>query len=808
METGLFNCLMAGFKNNKDIYMLRNYILIALRNIQRQKVYSIITISGLIIGLTVFIFFALMNEFLATFNQFHENTDRIYSVVQVLPGGNDGDQNNAITPSPLVPAMLNDYPEIESASRYFPAGRMIVKHQDKIFYESGVKFVDPEFLSIFSFELKRGDSKTALSKPYSIILSKNMAEKYFGNENPIGKSLTLDNQIEVTISGVAGKIPRNTSIRFSALVSFETAKALYTNFDNWEVRKLTSILMLDNVNNSEKLEAKFTGFIQKYYPDSSQKPKSLYLHPLNDFFLNSQSIECQWGSGGANFTVLWIIAALLLIIAIINFMNLSTARYVTRANEVGVRKVIGANRFHLIKQFLGESLIMSLISLPIAIILFQFSQPLFLTHLDDFADLSLWNSPNVLLLVFVVTILTGIIAGSYPAFYLSAFKPIKVLKGNIQNRKEKGRLRKALVIVQFSFSIILILMTIVSIKQSNHNANLSLGFDRNNIIAVEMTGKAKDNLEIMKKELMRHNDVLYVSASAAIPIDWEIPKRILPEGAGEDESVKMEVYDTDYGFIELLGIDILNGRSFTQSFNDEANFIINETAAKQFGLENPIGKRIKIEENTGTVVGVAKDYHFSSLYFEALKPAILNINKENLNFMLVKCSNENSIAGVVDFIKTEWQAINLDLPFEQITLNQFFEDSNSGDNTASMTGFIGTLAILLSCLGLFGLSTFAVERKIKEIGIRKVLGASISGIIKMLISKFLLLVVIANIIALPLAYFLMNMMIQFLYAYPISIGLEIFIVTSVITITVAFITTASQTFKAAVSNPINALRYE
>jgi putative ABC transport system permease protein len=808
METELSGCLMAGFKNNRINMMIKNYILIALRNIQRQKIYSIITISGLIVGLTVFIFFALMNEFLSTFNEFHQNANRIYSVVQVLPGGIDGDQHNAITPSPLKKAMLEEYPEIESASRFFPTGRMIVKHQDIVFYESGIRFVDPEFLSIFSFNLINGNSETALSKPYSIVLTQNMANKYFGDENPIGKSLTLNNKTDVTITGIAENVPKNSSIRFSSLVSIETANELFPKLDDWESQKLTSILMLTSANKPIQLENKFSGFLEKYYPESPQKPKKLYLHSLNDFFLNSQGIKCQWGSGGANFTVLWIVAALLLIIAIINFMNLSTARYVTRANEVGVRKVIGAKRFNLINQFMGESFVMSFLALPIAIILFEILRPIFVTYIDDLLVLSLWDTPHILLLVFVVTVFTGILAGSYPAFYLSAFKPINVLKGKMDTGKKGGRLRKILVVVQFSFSIILILMTVVSIQQSNHNLNLDLGFERENIITVEVTGKAKDNLEIMKKELLRHNDIASVSATASLPIDWEMQKRILPEGAGEDESLNMNVYDVDYGFIEMLNIQINEGRSFSLSHKDKANFVINETAVEQLQWINPIGKRLKIDEQTGTVVGVAKDYHFKSLYFEALAPAILNINQDNLNYMLIKCSSTQSVETVIEYVKYHWQRINPDLPFEQTTLDQFFEDSNSGDNTAEMAGFIGTLAILLSCLGLFGLSTFAVERRIKEIGIRKVLGASIAGITKMLISKFLKLVVIANIIALPIAWYLMNMMIQFLYAYPINIGFEIFFFTTLITLIVAFITVSSQTLKTALINPIDSLRYE
>lgn len=744
--------------------MYKNYLKIALRNLNKQKVYSVITLSGLVLGLGTFILFALLSDFISNFDTFHSKGDRIYSVVQVLPGGIDGDQHSAIMPAPFVPALLNEFSEIEIASRYFPPGRKIVKCQEKIFYENGIRFVDPDFLAIFSFRMRIGEAETALSKPYSIVLSEASALKYFGNENPIGKSLSLDNKVDVTVTGVIENVPKNSSIKFDFLVSMATANTLYDWMNNWKVNKQAAFLLLAQGTGAKQLEDKFSLMIDKYYAESPDSPKSYYLHPLSDFFLQSMKIENNWQSGGANFTVLWIVAALLLVIASINFMNLSTARYITRANEVGMRKVIGASRFHLIKQFLGESILMAFIALPFAILFFVLIRSAFIAYVDNSVNLSL-NNPGVLILTFIVTLLTGIFAGSYPAFYLSAFQPVEVLKGKLQAGKKGGRLRKALVVVQFSFSIILIIMTVVSVKQSNYNSKVDLGFDRSRIIAVEISGDARENLDILKKELVGHKDILAVSASAALPIEWETIQRVFPEGTNEDESMNMNVYGIDYGFVEMLDLKVRQGRSFGQDYNDNENILLNETAVRHLKWANPIGKQITIGDTKKRVIGIVKDFHFKSIFFDDISPTVLRLTPEELNYVLVKYSSPDSRSAVLKFIEEKWNGLNPDLPFESMTLDYYFEDVYSGDKTAEMAGAIGLMAIFLSCMGLLGLSSFAVERRIKEIGIRKVLGASVSGIIRMLTYKFMKLVLIANIIAMPIAYFLMYNMIHFLYAY-------------------------------------------
>ncbi|MFC2168100.1 ABC transporter permease [Acidobacteriota bacterium] len=788
--------------------MLLNYIKIAFRNLQRQKIYSFISMSSLALGLGFFIMFALMSNFFSSFDNFHDKANRIFGVVQVLSGGADGEQHSAITPTPLAETLVSEFPEIEKATRYFPPGRMVVTYQDKIFYETGIRFVDSSFLSVFSFPLKKGDSETVLSKPYSVLLTEETASKYFDNEDPLGKILTLDNSIEVTVTGVTDNVPKNSTLNYDFLISMETAKNLSHWTEDWKVNNQALFLLLSEGSDPSSLESKLPLVIDKYYPVSKDSPTKIYLFPLLDIFLKSFEIDSYWGSGQISF-LFWIIPILLLFVACINFMNLSTARYVMRAKEVGLRKVIGAQRFQLIKQFIGEAVILTFLSLPIAIVLFEFIHPLFSVITGDSIDFNIWNKPHILGFILIVTFLTGLIAGSYPAFYLSVFKPIKVLKGNIQVGKKGGRLRKTLVVVQFTFSIILIVMTVVSIKQLDFNFKVDLGFNRAQIVAVEIAGKARKNLENLKQELKKDKDIVAVSASVGLPVSWETNRRVFPEGSSDDESINMNTYGIDHEFIELLDLKITEGRSFSPLFNDTGNYIINETAVRHLNWESPLGKQLTVGDNKGTVIGVASDFHFQSLYLTGMMPSVLYLDSENVNYMYIKYTSPDKFSGVLLSIEELWKVFAPDLPFEYVLLNDHFEDVyRSGDKTAQMSALIGGIAIFLSCLGLFGLSSFAVERRKKEIGIRKILGASVAKIIRMLVKEFIFLIVVANFIALPISYFLMQSMIQFLYAYPMKMGAMIFLLTAAITLFIAFITVISLTLKAAFSNPIDSLRYE
>jgi putative ABC transport system permease protein len=788
--------------------MFKNYIKIALRNIKRQKIYSLITMSGLILGLSVFIMFALLSDFTSNFDSCHENADRIYAVVQVHSSTQEGEQHSAIIPAPLVPALKSEFPEIEKAAGYYPPGRMIVKHQDRIFYESGGRFVDPDFLSIFTFDMIAGEKESALLRANSVVMTKDSALKYFGDEDPVGKTLTLDNKIDVVVTGITENPPNNSSIIYDFLVSMGTARTLYDWMDDWSVNNQAAFLLLSEGAESANLEEKFSLFIDKYYPDTPKSPGRFYLHSLWNFFLGSEGIDSYWGGGQVSYVTIWIVAVLLLIIACINFMNISTARYITRSQEVGMRKVVGASRGQLVKQFLGESTLMALISMPVAILLYELLRPVFAANLGRIFDISILDRPHILIMIFLVTILTGVFAGSYPAFYLSASQPVQVFQKRLLTGKKGSRFRKFLVVVQFTFSIILILMTVISIKQSHHNLNVDLGFDRTNIVAITISDEARDKLEIFKNELVRNKDIISVSASAALPIEWNAESRVLPEGAIEQEAIFMNVYGIDIGLIEMLDLHIVQGRSFSQKYTDSGSFIINETAVRQLQWEDPIGKRITLRGQKGTVIGVAQDFHFKSILLEKMSPAVLYLGQDELNYMFIKYSTPESLPAVVEYIREKWNIVAPDLPFEYITLENAFYEVFQGDKTSEMTGILGTLAIFLSCLGLFGLSSYSVERRVKEIGIRKVLGASVSRIVGMLTKDFVKLVAIANLIAIPIAYFMMNAIIHFVYAYPISIGVGIFILTAISTLVVAFLTVSALTIRSALANPVDSLKYE
>jgi len=788
--------------------MLSNYIKIAWRYLTKHKIYSAITISGLVLGLAVFILFALMLFSQSNFDSFHKNADRIYCVVQVLSRGVERDYHSAITPAPLKDALLAEFPEIEKAARFSPQGRFVVRHRDKLFYENRIRFADADFLSIFTFNLIKGQPDTVLSNPYSIVLTETSALKYFGNEDPIGKSLTINNDFDVVVTGIIEDIPMNSSIRFDFLVSMETAGAMNIRMDDWSDNNQATFLLLSNGASPTKLDAKLSALIQRYYPDSPESPQQLYLHPMQDFRLNSAEIDCYWSNARISYIAIWIVAVLILIIACINFMNLSTACYALRANEVGIRKVIGAKRMQLIKQFLGESMLMAFISLPLAMLVSEIARPGMIAIMGGIFIASIWEFPSVLILTFGVTILTGLFAGSYPAFYVSAFQAVQVFKGRLIKGKKGSRFRKILVVTQFTFSIILILMTIITIKQTNHNLDVDLGFDRSGIIAANLNHEARTKLDVLKKELARHADIVSVSAAAALPIEWDTEEQVVPEGVAKEDALNMNTYAVDYGFIEMLGIKIRQGRSFSQDFADVNNFIINETAAEQLQWENPIGKQLVIGEKKGMVIGVTEDYHFKSIFLSKITPAVLYLDPDGLNFVYVKVSSPDKISSAAEYMKKQWNILVPNQPLEYETLENAFEDMNSGDRTAQLTGTLGVMAIFLSCLGLFGLSSYAIERRIKEIGIRKVLGASVSGIVQMLIKDFMKLVVIANIIAIPITYFFMNWLIHFIYSYPTNIGAGVFILCTVLSLLVAFLTVSFLTIKSALLNPAESLRYE
>jgi len=787
--------------------MFLNYLKTTLRNLLKNKVYSLFTVFGLAIGLTIFIIAVLYVDFILKFDTFHKNAERIYGIVQVVPSGNKGEQHSLITPGPLLSSILNEFPEIESGTRFFYSGREIVQYQDKIFYEDGVIYSDQNFLSVFTYKMTQGNPETALAEPNSIVLTESIALKYFGDENPIGKSLTINNTKELLVTGIMEDVPKNSSVQFDLLISLGTAEANWLN--DWASNYMTTCIMLPKKYDEAQVENKFAGFITKHFPDSPDSPFRMYLFPLLDFHLKSQHIRSNlyWDTT-TQIYMAFATGLLFLLVVCLNYMSLSTARYMNRAKEVGMRKVVGAHRVQVAKQFLGESLIIAFIALPVAIIIYQLVIPHYSALWGNRENLSLWKSPYPMIYLIGIALFTGIISGSYPAFFLSAFKPVQVLKGNLQSGKKGTRIRKIFVVSQFAISVFLIIFAVIIRSQFNFLVNLDLGYSRDHIITIPIPQEIRGKIETFKKELLKHPDITSAAGSIGLPFKWESEQNVIPEGIDEKNAWAMNVYGIDYDAIKTLEMEIVLGRGFSRNYDDANSFILNETALKQLEWENPIGRQFEIEGQKGVVIGIAKDYHFRNLIYN-ISPAVLYCAPERGNYLFIKLTSQTNTAQVTDYVKEQWHRIAPNLPFESFMLNHRFEEYYSdNEKVALMSEYLGAITVVIACLGLLGLASYNVERKTKEIGIRKVLGASISSIINMLVSEFMLLVLISNIISWPAAYFLLNKLLQIAFVYRIDIPVNVFIFAGLITLSTAFLSVLSQTLRAAQANPVNTLKHE
>ena len=797
--------------------MFKSYLLIALRNLKKQKVFSLINIVGMAVGMAGFTLFAHMAGVKLNADKFHKNADRIYGLVQILPQENKDEVHSAFIPSPLIPALRSEFPEIEDAARVLPAGRMAFKHEDNSFYENRILFVDPNFLSIFSFEMVLGNPKTALAEPYSIVLSEAAAIKYFGDENPIGKVLMFEKKSNVTVTGVAKNIPRTSSIRFEFLVSLETARSLSVGLDDWTALRYAGFLLLPEGIEKARIEEKLPAFIKKFYADSPESPKQMYLFPFLDFRLKSEHIDSLMASTHPVSVIsVFAVGVLLLLVVCINFVNLSTARSMHRTKEIGLRKVIGARRSQLIKQFLGESILMSFIALPAAIILYELIHPVFASYMTGFTAIgfiskvsnSIWNYPYLLKYLFIAAILSGLFSGIYPAFFLSGFQPVQVLKGSLQTGRKKRRGSKIMIVFQFTVSIIFILMAGIVKNQFDNLRKADFGFSRDRVASVRIPREARSNLELLKTEISRRPEVISVSASSDIPLIWESSRPARQPEQTLEETFTVDAYGVDYDFMEVLEMQILRGRSFSRDHPDSKNFVINETLVGKLQWEDPIGKQLMVGDQTGTVIGVSKDFLFADIGF-SIPPAVLYLEPENLNFMLIKFSSSDKFPALLEFLKEEWQIYMPDLPFDCITLNDYFSNElGILDKIANFLNSIGMVIVFFSCLGLLGLASYMIERRIKEIGIRKILGASFTNINWVLIKEFIILVAVANIIAFLLVYYGWNRVLQTGLLFMTHIHAGAYALALFISLIAATLAVLSQTLKVARKNPVDVLRSE
>jgi putative ABC transport system permease protein len=797
--------------------VLKSHLLIALRNLKKQKFFSLVNIIGMAIGMAGFTLFALMAGVKLRADKFHENAERIYSVVQVFQSENKEEKHVAFAPGPMAQALRNEFPEIAEVVRIYPAGKMTLRRGEDTFFESSMLFVDPTFLTMFSFGMATGDPNTALSEPYSMILSKAKAEKYFGDEDPIGKVLTLQKDINVTVTGVMKDISRTSSIRFDFLISMDTVRALSGILDDWSSHRMATFLLIPDRFDPSRLQEMLPDFLAKYSDDSPESPQKMYLFPFLDFRLKSTHITSLLGSSSpASVYILFSIGILLLVVVSINFINLSTVRSMHRTKEIGLRKVIGARRPQLIVQFLGESLVLSFAAVPVAVILYEIIHPIFYAYMGSFSLIaftpqvsnSIWNYPFLLKYLLVAAILTGIFSGLYPALFLSSFQPLHVLKENFKPGRKKKRGSKAMIVFQFFFSIIFIACAGILKNQSGHLLEADLGFNRERIAVIQLEEESQGKLDVLKTEIARHPDVVQVSGAGGLPIVWESPTPVRLPQASEDEAFTMEAYGIDYGFIETLEFEIKEGRSFSRDFADKNSFILSEKAVQKLEWENPVGKQLVVGGQTGTVIGVVNDFLFADIGFE-IPPAILYLEPKQLNILLVKFSSLEKFPTLRKYIKDHWLSLMPAQPFECMIMSEYF--NRVFGLLSKFSGFlnmIGMIAVLFSCLGLLGLTTYLIKQRTKEIGIRKVLGASSLSIMWRVSREFMLLVAIANVIALGLIFYGWNKVLQTGLLFITNISAGTYILALSLSLFTAFLAVSSQTLKAAWANPAHSLRYE
>lgn len=800
--------------------MLKNYIKIAFRNIRRNKIFASINITGLVIGIACCLLIGLFITHELSYDRHFENAHNIYRIAW-WPGN-----PQTRTPHPMARAMARDFPEVESGVSISPIWgpgltrpAFSVRYEDKRFDEKGFFSADSTFFEVFSFKLIRGDKDEALTRPGGIVITKRIAKKYFGNADPMGKTLRVNDQFDLEVTGVMENIPANTHFHFDFLISYVTLKPLETGeYYTWaDFGHYNYVLLQDNID-AARLEAKLPEWSAQYidWPEESingfkEGRTGFRLQPLTDIHLYS-NIRWELEANG-NIAYIYIFsgaALFILIIACVNFMNLTTARSLTRAKEVGLRKSVGAHRSQLIVQFLAESVLLCGLSVILALMVVDILAPWF----NDFAGiktvlaLSNWKLLTGLL---IGAGILGILAGSYPAFVLSKFKPARVLKGKFTSSNEGLWLRKGLVVLQFTVSVILIAGTLVIYKQLNYLGEKDLGFDQEQVAVIPIKNdQVRSRYEALKDRLSGISGVQQITAVSNVPGGSFNQQHI--QWREDDPRIDVSELRTDYDFVEALDIKLVAGRSFSKRYAEDNGhtFLLNESAVRQFGWDDPVNKEITYFDDDvtrkGKVIGVVEDFHFQPLH-QTIAPLVIQMLPEEFNYMLVKLQPEN-ISGQLASIERIWKEFDPVFNFEYSFLDSEFEANYRQEEKAGSILFLFSgLAILIACMGLFGLTSFAVQNRLKEIGVRKILGAGITGIVGLFSKQFVQLILISFLISIPVAIWIMSNWLRN-FAYKTEIGVAVFLVPGLIVMAIALITITSIAVKAALKNPVESLRSE
>jgi len=801
--------------------MIKNYFKVALRNLWKSKGFSAINILGLAIGMAACIVIMLFVFYEKSFDGIHKKNIYRLDEVQKFEGMVQP-QNVALSMYPMGPTLTADFPEIKNFTRVRQANKLDLTYKDKRIFFPTILYVDSTFFQLFDFVVVKGDKKSLLEKPNSIALTEKSAKKLFGNEDPIGKTVTkyVGDTITFTVTGIMKDVPENSHLQFDGLASFSTI-AGPNNMNNWGGNWLVTYLELQQGTNIAALEKKFPTYLKKYMAEGEGwKFYELFLQPLNKVHDDSADIThdyVNYKKFDKRYTYIFsIIAVIILVIACINFMNLSTARSAERAREVGIRKTVGAGRYQLAGQFLGESVLLSVMALIIAIVIVKFSLPVINNLSQRQLELPLTDLP-LLLSIFVATIVVGVFAGLYPAGYLSSFRPIRVLKGSVQTGKSKSTFRNALVVGQFTGAILLIIGTVFAIRQLRFMQTKDPGFNRDQVMVIPLNRVASGKYETLKQELLSNTIINAVTASQQTLGNNLHQSGMVFHGEGPARQLTSSQVVVDPDYLTLYKIPIIAGRNFTRDVTDNARaYIINETMAKELLKDQPkasyetlIGKNYGFGgmDSAGFIAGVARDFNFNSLHHKIETLSIFCQKDWGYSEVSVRV-NGAKVQDAINHISSSWKKVNPDLPFDYRFLDEHFAEMYTADRAVSkVVGILAGLAILISCLGLFGLASYSAERRVKEIGIRKVLGASVQNITTMLSKDFIRLVLVSNLIAWPLAWIGVNRWLQD-FAYRVPVSWWVFIAAAGIALLIALLTVSFQAIKAAVANPVKSLRTE
>ncbi|MCJ7679280.1 MAG: ABC transporter permease, partial [Candidatus Aminicenantes bacterium] len=783
--------------------MLKNYLKIALRNIRRHKGYSFINLAGLSVGLAACILILIWVRDELNYDRFHTNIDHLYRALE-HERMSDGDVITfPMFPTAFGPALKKDFPQVLETIRLRSSRGRIVRVEEHSFYEDGLLFADPPLLKVFSFPLESGNPETALLSPSSILLSEAMALKYFPDEDPIGRVIEVDGTHEFLVTGVIKNIPSQSHIRFDFVVPFTALEKYGWTMDDWGAYGIHTYVLLDSQTDVREFNKQIEGFLKKY---DSEAIMTLSLQPLKDVHLHSAGISASGTNGDIRSVYVFsLIAFFILLMACMNFMNLTTARSENRAREVGLRKVVGAGRRNLLMQFFGESIFLSLIALIFAVALAQLALPSFNSLSGKVMSFPIFSQPVFFLSLLGIAVFTGLIAGSYPALLLSSFQPIRALRKRSASGTGGGVFRKVMVVSQFVLTICLIIGMVVVNRQMQFIRHKNLGIEKNHIVCVDLKGGLEDKYDMLKNELLAHIAVEMVTAASDVPAgnhrsfslnEWE--------GRDTDAKYLMDLLSVDENYMRVFGLQLVEGRFFRENekTDEELPIVINETAVRAMGMKDPIGKTIR----NFRIIGVVRDFHFDSLH-TAISPLAMVYAPVDFDCLLIKIHPGNP-AQTLAGLEARWRGAAPGYPFDFRFLDDSIEDMYKNDRRIGTLINISTfLALFIACLGLFGMASFTAEQRTKEIGIRKVLGASTSSVFYLLSREFSWWVLAANVIAWPIAYVVMKKWLAG-FAFKTPLNPLFFVFAAAVALTIALITVSYQTVRAALADPVSSLKHE